>query len=560
MLLQKRAWRMYSQCVAGIDHIDPSTMVWPPSQDDWHKFHVHVHNRTGTHAYYVALTNEVGRIGAAFKVRSVPNTTPLSLNPNYLYASRRITRALARDKQSRVNQVEGITLNELRNCPRFVDPDTYMGLQMATMFVCGATLGGRRARTWVGVQLCDVKMWFRKVTIQGRTYHAPCVEVEFRDEKVMDPRGARKVGEDVSYSQQYMLRVHTSPSMWLYRMLVFRGAFLHFDPIKAESYEEGQHFEFAPGAEDWFLFCAADGDTWNDGIPLLTTQLSNSTRLLLTRMGSQPRGFSAHRRGFVTRVLMDSMFVNAGQALQTDLLPSLARAGGWAHTHGTNTLLKVYASRLFDARLDVVGMGTGVQEPPHVWEARRKEYMGELLPVPPIHEHGSLDAPLLFKLMALHAPSTVVLRAEATALAQSIIHRGQADPSITPIARYWQPHTIFTRARTQQEKSRLAHIMKRLTTAQRAFTDSAIASAANTAYTCDTTPLPLFYTTTSLVEARVAPYNIGHFTSQGTPSRHRHDIAYAEQVSLEQRSPRTPVLHCNLKHAPTDSDSDTDSN
>ena len=89
-------------------------------------------------------------------------------------------------------------------------------------------------------------------------------------------------------------------SFWLYSFLLFRDVFVGGNPLLTA--KAGNVLKFKPECLEYSLFCKMEGDVPLDCVPLWPRQVSDSTRRVLKRMGSEPRGHRAHRSGGVSRV------------------------------------------------------------------------------------------------------------------------------------------------------------------------------------------------------------------------------------------------------------------
>ena len=73
----------------------------------------------------------------------------------------------------------------------------------------------------------------------------------------------------------------------------------------------------------FFLFCDVNAHYWIDTAPVHVNTLGNWTRKLLVRMGSAPRGFSAHRSGFVARACIHAIMRAKGVQLNLNIALNL---------------------------------------------------------------------------------------------------------------------------------------------------------------------------------------------------------------------------------------------
>jgi hypothetical protein len=82
-------------------------------------------------------------------------------------------------------------------------------------------------------------------------------------------------------------------SLFMYAMLLYRDCFVGGSPLLSASV--GDKVVVKAECVQHYLFCDMGGDVPLDCLPMLPGKVSDSTRRLLKRMGSKPRGHWAHR-------------------------------------------------------------------------------------------------------------------------------------------------------------------------------------------------------------------------------------------------------------------------
>ncbi|KAL3132154.1 hypothetical protein ABBQ32_008761 [Trebouxia sp. C0010 RCD-2024] len=122
-------------------------------------------------------------------------------------------------------------------------------------------------------------------------------------------------------------------------------------PVVREMLDEAQGLE--PECEDYFLFCDMKANYWIDTAPCSVDTLSAWNKKLLKRMGNEPRGYSAHRTGFVSRACILAVIRQNALQLPEAALTAILRAGGWQAVTGIPTVLRVYARKVLDQYIDM---------------------------------------------------------------------------------------------------------------------------------------------------------------------------------------------------------------
>ena len=206
-------------------------------------------------------------------------------------------------------------MQEAQSACNFVDAYSLQGMAAAAAFSIGCLMGGRRPRTLTAIKLKNVQLTAMAVKVKGVSTCAAGVAVTFREEKYDDIQGARSAQDHPEGHGDFERHVFKSCAFWLYRMLVIRNVFQNHDPIRLS--HSGDKMLIKKECMEFYLFCEVNPNTWVDTAPVSTFTIGRWTRGLLIRMGSQPRGFSAHRSGVVTRACILGIFKSGGTELFT---------------------------------------------------------------------------------------------------------------------------------------------------------------------------------------------------------------------------------------------------
>eukprot|EP00884_Botryococcus_braunii_P002997 jgi/Botrbrau1/12699/Bobra.67_1s0063.1 len=235
---------------------------------------------------------------------------------------------LAREYGRHVKQVAPICHVDARSGPYFVDDQCVTGILEGVAWTMGCLLGGRRPRTLTSVRAEDVVFWVKVAEWGGGVkVRVPCARVVFRDEKYADVQGHRFL-VDTPDDEGYAEKCRMSFAWWVYKLFRIRGFFGDDDPLCC--FAEGVEFKVLPGFLDCYLFCRAGHTWWIDTLPVTVAVLSGYTSKVLQRMGSEQRGVSDHRSGFVTRAVTQAI-------LRAELY--------WGHD--------CYARKVIDAHIDL---------------------------------------------------------------------------------------------------------------------------------------------------------------------------------------------------------------
>ncbi len=302
---------------------------WPPSLEVWTAFLTAARPQVSSHPRFLRLCGNICEVGRTWHQVHAGK----SPDPRHLYHSvhQRAVSCLLREYGMKTKQVHGITIGEARNMFRFGDQNSIRDVSWIAAFNMGCIMGGRRPRTLVGVKLKDIVFRATPAKLKGvGPVLLPSITITFRDEKTIDVDGFRSAAEDLSHWQvDSMDEVMRGPSWWIYRLLVMRKAFSSLDPIlDMKATNPPQIFRVAPEHMEDYLLCECADDWFMGSVPISTAMLSYANRQLLQRFGSDPRGFSSHRRGCVTRAATVNVLKNHGTGLDDSTLTMVTRWGG----------------------------------------------------------------------------------------------------------------------------------------------------------------------------------------------------------------------------------------
>ena len=350
-------WALFMSVVYKCNYPLMEDMQWPPDKDTWVRFLLEGRKRVFSYKRLLHVIGTVCNVAVRYWQAKRSDIDRKHIDPRQKYAlehSRTLT-LIGREYGVDCLQVEAITMVEARNAARFADVESVRGIAAIVAFTLGSLLGGRRARSLTAIRLRHVKLSVVSVFVAGEKVAVPSVHVTFTDEKFADVRGPRE-GQDVPHEEGYVDKLWSNCSYWLYRFLVIRGVFEKFDPILHAT--SGQLLTIKPECNDYFLFCEASANFWVDAAPVSVGTLSQWNRQLLVRMGSRPRGFSAHRSGFMSRSCILGVLEAQGTKLPEGLINIIARLGGWSTVSGDTTVMSVYARKVIDNHLMLLVWGT----------------------------------------------------------------------------------------------------------------------------------------------------------------------------------------------------------
>ena len=422
---------------------DLQQVVWPPAVDAWKSFMLAARCQISSYGSFVnAMVNVCWVANRYFSAKlHVPAS---SLDPRQLYAQEHsnIMGLIRREYGTTVRQTEAITIREALNAPHYADVLSVRGVAMVAAFTMGALLGGRRPRSLTAVRLADLKITVGACPVGGREVMVPQLQVTFTDEKFMDLQGPRKASDKPSRAS-YVDHIWSSPAYWVYRLLAMRGAFCSFDPILTAT--AGATIEIKTEWLQHFLFCEVTSNWWIDTAPSSTGAISDWNRALLLRMGSKPRGFSAHRSGFVSRTCILGIMHNKGTELPPGLMDMMVRAGGWQAVTGAKTVLRVYARQVIDEHLDVYSMSLGIDSSPVDWARKIALYKGEaVFPDKPVVDLGRGNDGLQFRMLTWRCPMWQSHLAALNHACSSIVHAAMFDQRIMHVKGYKELRHAFS--------------------------------------------------------------------------------------------------------------------
>ena len=329
--MRKRDWDIYLRIAYKEEVPLLGEMLWPPGREEWLEFMSKARPMVSSYKRFATLLANVANVGSVYYARQ-RNVLACTFDPRKLHAadSKKLMQALKREYGVGVRQVMGITMQEARSGPNFVDGDSVLGCAQGAAWTIGTVMGGRRPRSLTSVRLKDVQLIVCRMTVAGRTVLVPGIEsISWRDEKTHDYAGQRQ-SSDVYHDmdEEDWVFVKQRPAYWVYRLLVMRGVVEGGDPLGARGVQPGMVIAMKKCAEDYYLLCDCAADEWCDTMPVSVQILGNWTRQILQHMGRPRRGYSAHRRGCVTRAVILDMLHNQGRCLSEDTLLAVCRWGG----------------------------------------------------------------------------------------------------------------------------------------------------------------------------------------------------------------------------------------
>lgn len=414
------AWRQYESFCEARGH---AVSNWPPPCDVWTAFLTLLRGSTNSASVFSSVYNRVATVGK----RLYGGETPYHL---YRDAHLRCLKILNRHYGESVKQVAGITTTEARNFHKFVSKDDIAGLLSGTAFSFGLSSGGKRARSAVAIQLKDVVVSVCTVKVRGVATLVPQLRLRLRDEKVMDSQGARRAGEWLAGMEDYHIWGERTFSWWAYRLLVMRNAFSVFDPMRTARPRDGEVLCFRDDAKLWFLFCFCRGILFVNTVPASTRTMSTMTRSVLQNMGCDRRGWSAHRKGGVTRAMQRELLKSKGKEISNAFELALLRWGGWDIENGLKTMRRRYIQGVLDDHLHTVGLALGVDMSDEEHAIKTAEAEGEELEAPPAAAIAAVKLPYALQLMIYHEPGYVLYQSRLDAKGLAVVSHSRADDSI----------------------------------------------------------------------------------------------------------------------------------
>ena len=344
-------WFLFCRLMYGKDIPRLQDVEWPPGRDVWLEFVLDLRPQVSSYKRFQGVIGYVCEVANCYWSREL-DLDPVVIDPRVLYRAEhsRAMHTVKREHGLGVGQVEAISMREAQSGCNFADADSLQGMAAAASFSMGCLMGGRRPRTLTAIKLRDVEFTAQAVKVQGVCTLAAGVAVTFREEKYDDIQGARLAQDHPDEHSDFEKHALKSCAFWLYRMLVVRDVFQDHDPIR--SAYGGDRLAIKRQCMDFYLFCEVTPNSWVDTALVSTHTIGRWTRVLLERMGSRPRGFSAHRSGVVTRACILAILESKGKELPGSGPPGrmdiIIRWGGWQCVTGEKTVMRIYARKVID--------------------------------------------------------------------------------------------------------------------------------------------------------------------------------------------------------------------
>ncbi len=439
-------WTLYCNIVHGGLLPEIQDIQWPPTCDDWKFFLVNARERTASYKRFQGMVGNVCEVAVRYwyKLKGVAKET---LDPRIMYGAEhhRVMHTIKREHGMGLKQIAPITMHEARNGTHFADHDSVRGVAACAAFCFGTLLGGRRPRTLTAILLEDLELTVDVVLLQQTEVLVPCMRVRFRQEKYDCKQGPREVTDEPHYTSKgtdYATTLWMSSAFWVYRLLVFRGCFQVLDPLK--SAKEGDVLHFRPECIKFFLFCDCQPNYWIDTLPVSVGTLANWNKHLLRKMGTQPRGFSAHRSGFVSRTCILAIFENRGKQLPLGTLEMVTSWGGWQVITGTKTVMEIYARKIVDNFLDPYSLINGFEASEAHWDRKLQQYLGPpVFPVEAVLDVGRTPEHMQVRVHAWRGEHWHRFQTGLNAVCHQIMQAACCDEGIMPLHRFVQGRRAF---------------------------------------------------------------------------------------------------------------------
>ena len=421
-------------------------VIWPPSCESWKMYLMEARQRTHSYKRFQGMVGNVCEVAVRYWYKQ-KGLSQGEVDPRVQYRPEhyRVMHALKRELGLGVTQIAPITMHEARNGTHFADVDSVRGVAACAAFCVGVLLGGRRPRTLTAIRLEDLGFYTDTVLLHGREVVVPCLRVRFREEKFDDKQGPREATDEPHYSGDgcsYADEIWMSCAYWVYRLLVLRGCFEVFDPILGA--KEGDQMHVRSDCMAYYLFCEVQPNYWIDTMPASVGTIGSWNKHLLRALGTQPRGFSAHRSGFVSRSCILAILASKGTELPLGTLEMITRWGGWQVITGTKTVMETYARKIVDQFLDPYGMINGCLASDEHWARKKRRYLGHsVFPPQPVIDCGRTQQPLQVRVMTWRGLQWAQFQQQLNELCRLIMSGAQADDSIMPVNRYVQGRRAF---------------------------------------------------------------------------------------------------------------------
>lgn len=213
-----------------------------------------------------------------------------------------------------------------------------------------------------------------------------------------------------------------------------------------------------------FPVCEVTLNWWIDTAPTSTSVLGKWTRQMLLQLGCRPRGFSAHRSGFVSRTCIIGIMQNRGTELPPGLIDMMVRAGGWQAVTGAKTVLRVYARQVIDQHMDLYSMSLGFRRSDADWARKLEAYVGDARwPDKPRANAGRTDSCLQLRVLAWRSPAWLTQQAALNRCCDDIMTAAVVDKDIMPVRGYQELRAAFSHCKKHvryQQSQAVLHLQQ----------------------------------------------------------------------------------------------------
>ena len=308
-------WMLYCRVMHMGSIPEFQDVQWPPSAGCWLQFEAR--KLVSSHKCFQGVVSNVCEVADRFWSNKL-GVHKEDVDPRQLYSAEhpRAMHTVKREHGMAVKQVAAVTMDEARNATCFGDAASVRGVAMCAALTIGTLMGGRRPRTLTAIRLKDVNLFVGRVELDGLSVCVPCISITFREEKyhimMMTSRDRERVL--MCLTQKGMLDLHVAR---------FQGVFSVFDPMRHA--KAGGTLSIRPECLEYFLFCDVKANFWIDTAPSIVSMIGIWDKILLERMGSQGRGFSAHWSGFVSRTCILAILASKGKELSPGTIAVMIR-------------------------------------------------------------------------------------------------------------------------------------------------------------------------------------------------------------------------------------------
>ena len=431
-------WYLFCRLIYGKAIPKFEDVLWPPGRDAWLDFLLELRPQVSSYKRFQGVIGNVCEVANRYWSCQLEKDA-CAIDPRVLYCAeqRRAMHTIKREYGLGVKQVEAIDMREAQSACNFVDAESLRGMAAAASFSMGCLMGGRRPRTLTCIKLGDVEFRAQAVKVRGVSTCAAGVAVTFREEKYDDIQGVRSARDYPEEQGDFEKHALKSCAFWLYRMLVLRDCFVGSDPIRTA--DDSERLPIKPQCLEFYLFCEVTQNLWVDTAPVSTHTISWWTKGLLERMGSRPRGFSAHRSGVVTRACILAILESEGKELPPGRLDVIIRWGGWQCVTGEKTVMRIYARKVIDAYLNNYGMSYGRVACKDEWAQKLVKYSSaEVHPERKCFDRGRHAFPMQMRLHAWRGRQWQAHLQEMNNCMAAIMKAAKCNADIMPVARYVQ--------------------------------------------------------------------------------------------------------------------------